>query len=383
MNRDLKRIAEDREAMASRFSELFGSGEEVREFQKESNKLVELSKRNAELNRENQQRPDAEDFLHMSRELPQTEETLSHLEEMLKGWDAKESLNLSKELSQNLNQWNSRMQKYPGTKKVAKKKKCSKKDFEVTEKVKDATNLNQQIIKDLESMMQFLEDQQIASLTEEDKDTLQKYAEKQKELQEETEEITETADKLSDQNPFMDEQADRQLDLASKSMGEAKEKLKKPDVQGAVIDERESLYRLAEAKKGMEMAKERIAKGMMGTGIPMPMQRPFHGRMDEGQFGASTEKVEIPSEEAYKVPKEFRQDILDALKRRTARKIQRPEQGLLSETGGLDEKQCSNKIRAGTLYIYPVSPEKLHHHFKKKGHFCHLLFLPLRLCSRL
>ena len=122
-------------------------------------------------------------------------------------------------------------------------------------------------------MMQFLEDQQIDSLTEEDKDTLQKYAEKQKELKEETEEITETADKLSDQNPFMDEQADRQLDLASKSMGEAKEKLKKPDVQGAVIDERESLYRLAEAKKGMEMAKERIAKGMMGTGIPMPMSK--------------------------------------------------------------------------------------------------------------
>ena len=190
----------------------------------------------------------------------------------------------------------------------------SKKDFGVTEKVKDATNLNQHIIKDLESMLQFLEDQQIASLTEEDKDTLQKYAEKQKELQEETEEITETADKLSDQNPFMDEQADRQLDLASKSMGEAKVKLDKQDVQGAVIDERESLYRLAEAKKGMEMAKERIAKGMMGTGIPMPMQRPFHGWMDEGQFGASTEKVEIPSEEAYKVPKEFRQDILDALK---------------------------------------------------------------------
>ena len=159
-----------------------------------------------------------------------------------------------------------------------------------------------------------LEDQQIASLTEEDKDTLQKYAEKQKELQEETEEITETADKLSDQNPFMDEQADRQLDLASKSMGEAKEKLKKPDVQGAVID-RESLYRLAEAKKGMEMAKERIAKGMMGTGIPMPMSRPFHGRMDEGQFGASTEKSKYPPEEAYRCPREFRQDILDALKK--------------------------------------------------------------------
>ena len=62
----------------------------------------------------------------------------------------------------------------------------------------------------------------------------------------------------------------------------------------------------------MGMARERIAKGMMGEGVPMPM--PFRGRMEEGQFGASAEKVEIPSEEAYKVPKEFREDILNALK---------------------------------------------------------------------
>ncbi|HHT9137197.1 MAG TPA: hypothetical protein ACFYEK_08150 [Candidatus Wunengus sp. YC60] len=314
VNRDLKRMAEERETMASRFSELFGGDEEVGEFQKESNNPAELARKNAELNREINKDPMQRDLLHMSRELPQSEETLSHLEEMLKGWDAKESLNLAKEMSQNLNQWNSRMQNTLEQKKLARKEAVPKKDIEVSEKVEDATNLNQQIIKDLESIMQFLEEQQTASLTEEDKDTLQKYAEKQKEIQEDTEEITETADKLSDQNPFMDEQADRQLDLAAESMGKAKEKLEKPDVQGAVIDERESLYRLAEAKKGMEMAKERIAKGMMGTGIPMPMPRPFHGRMDEGQFGASTEKVEIPSEEAYKVPKEFRQDILDALK---------------------------------------------------------------------
>ncbi|MBI2471318.1 MAG: hypothetical protein HYV59_08770 [Planctomycetes bacterium] len=314
VNRDLKRMAEERETMASRFSELFGGDEEVGEFQKESNNLAELARKNAELNREINKDPMQRDFLHMSRELPQSEETLSHLEEMFKGWDAKESLNLAKEMSQNLNQWNSRMQNTLEQKKVARKEGVPKKDLEITEKVEDAANLNQQIIKDFESIMQFLEEQQTAGLTEEDKETLQKYAEKQKELQEETEEITETADKLSDQNPFMDENADRQLDLAAKSMSEAKEKLDKPDVQGAVIDERESLYRLAEAKKGMEMAKERIAKGMMGTGIPMPMPRPFHGRMDEGQFGASTEKVEIPSEEAYKVPKEFREDILNALK---------------------------------------------------------------------
>ena len=119
-------MADERETMASRFSEFFGSDEEVRRFQKESNKLVELSKRNAELNREINKDLMQKDFLHMSRELPQTEETLSHLEEMLKGWDAKESLNLSKELSQNLNQWNSRMQNTLEQKKLPKRRSVQK-----------------------------------------------------------------------------------------------------------------------------------------------------------------------------------------------------------------------------------------------------------------
>ncbi len=314
VNRDLKRMAEERDAMASRFSELFGSEEEADSFREESDKLVDLSRRNAELNREINKDPMQRDLLYMSRELPQTEESLSHLEEMLKGWDANESLGLAKETARNFNQWNARMRNTLEQKKVAKKEDVSGKDRQVPEKINDAANLNQQIIKDLEAIMQTIEEQQRASLTQEDRDTLQKYAEEQKELQEETDDLKEMADKLSQQNPFMDENADNQIDLASKSMKGAGEKLKRHNAPGAVIDERESLYRLAEAKKSMEMAKERIAKGMMGGGMPMPMPGPFRGQMGEGQFGASTEKVEIPSEEAYKVPKEYRQDILDAMK---------------------------------------------------------------------
>ncbi|MDN3514805.1 MAG: hypothetical protein NG747_10440 [Candidatus Brocadia sp.] len=314
VNRDLKRMAEERDAIASRFSEFFGSEEEVGQFQKESDKLVELSRKNAELNRKINKDPMQRDLLYMSRELPQTEDVLSHLEEMLKGWEAKESLNLAKEMSRNLNQWNARMQNTLEQKKVARKEDVSNKDREVPEKINDAANLNQRIVQDLESMIQRLEEQQLAGLTKEDQDALQQYAERQEELKEEADDLKEMADKLSQQNPFMDENSDNQLDLAAKSMKGAEEKLEKCDVQGAVIDERESLYRLAEAKKGMEKTKERIAQGMMGGGIPMPMPIPFRGRMEEGQFGASTEKVEIPSEDAYKVPREFRQDILDALK---------------------------------------------------------------------
>lgn len=312
VNRELKRMSEERDMMAGRFDELFKGEEDMGSHQEAFDKVTETAKKNAELNRAINKDPLQRDYLNMSRELSQTEETVSHLEEMLNGWDVKESLSLAKELSNTLNQWNSRMQHSLEQKRNTRKEEVSKKDREVPERVGDAAQQNQKIVKDLESMMKTLEEQQLASLTQKDQDTLQEYAEKQKELQEEADDLTEMADELSQQNPFMDENADKQLDMASKSMEGAGEKLGKHDVQGALTDERESLYRLAEAKKGMEMAKERIAKGMIGSGMPMP--RPFRGRMDEGQMGVSTEKVEIPSEEAYKVPKEFRQDILDALK---------------------------------------------------------------------
>lgn len=312
INREFKRMSEERDMMAGRFSELFGGEEEGDTYQEGFDKVTETAKKNAELNRAINKDPLQRDFLSMSRDLPQAEETLSHLEEMLNAWEAKESLNLAKELSNTINQWNSRMKHSLEQKANARKGEVSQKDREVPERVDDAARQNQQIIKDLEAMMQTLDDQQLAGMTQEDRDALQKYAEKQKELKEETGDLKEMANELSQQNPFMDENADNQLDLASKSMEGAGKNLEKQDMQGALNDERESLYRLAEAKKGMEMAKERIAQGMMGGGMPMPM--PFRGQGAEGQFGASTEKVEIPSEEAYKVPKEFREDILNALK---------------------------------------------------------------------
>lgn len=314
VNRDLKGIAEERDAIAGRMSESFGGEEEMKSFQEESSKISELSRKNAELNRRINKEPLMRDFLSLSRELPQTEETLSHLDEMLKSWEAKESLNLAKELQPNLSRWNGRMQDTLELKKRGEKIPPSGKDAEIPDKVKNAAELNRQLVKDLEAMVQSFEEQRVAALTEEEMNAMNKEAEEQKEIQEDTEALAEKADELSKQNPFMDDKAEKQLDMASKSMGGAKGKLSNKDMRGAVMDERDSMYRLAEAKKSMEKARERIAKGMMGSGMPMPTPGSFPGQMGEGQSGASTEKVEIPSEDAYKVPKEFRQDILDALK---------------------------------------------------------------------
>jgi len=43
---------------------------------------------------------------------------------------------------------------------------------------------------------------------------------------------------------------------------------------------------------------------------------------EDGDSGFSMEEVKIPTAEAYKVPKEFRQDILDAMKQGLPQKYQ-------------------------------------------------------------
>ncbi|MDR4508478.1 MAG: hypothetical protein MRJ65_09645 [Candidatus Brocadiaceae bacterium] len=312
VNRDIDLVRQEKLPMVNRFDELFSGNQDEGAQQDESDNWAELTSKYVELNRRINKDPFEKSLLAMSGEMSKAEETRSHLEEMVKGWDIKESLDLAKNLSSQLNSWNERLlnNREHGI--------ADKEDQHVAEVVDDATDLTLQIVKDLESMMQFYEERQFAGLTREEQDILQKYAERQKELQEETEDIMEMAEAFSRQNPFLDDTADRQLEMASESMGSARGKLEKQNMPGAVIDERESLYRIANAKKGMENTKEQIMKGMMGEGLPMP----FRGRTDEGQFASTAEKVEIPTEDAYKVPKEFRQDILDALKEGLPEKYQ-------------------------------------------------------------
>ncbi len=273
-------------------------------------------------------------FLSLSRRLPKTEEKLSQLGEMLEGWDIKESLNLAKDTLNTLKDWNANMQK--GLKRTKPEKEPTEKEptekrFEVKEppekeptkkvpqeqdvmdKMASAETLNQQIVNDLESLMGAYDTGLQKSLTDGEKGIIDEFAEKQGDIQAETDSVREKLDKLSKHSPIVGKQTSDNLEEASNSMGGAKNELNKQNVLKGLLGEREALYQLAEAKKGMQDAKERLQKGMMGGGMPFPMLG-FRGMMDEGQMGTSIEKVEIPSEEAYKVPKEFRQDIIDAMK---------------------------------------------------------------------
>lgn len=306
----LQQFSGQREIPASWFSDLFENDNKSGMSKQESAKFSGLTRKNAELNREINRDPLQRDFLSIDKELPQTEETLQHLEEMLKGREIAESLTLAREIARDTNHWNNRMQDSIEMRKDAGKELLSEEELKTTKQIDDAAKQSQKIVQDLESIMKFLDEHQIAGMTLEDQETLKKYAGKQEEYKNETEELMEMLEQLASQAPFMDEEANRQLEMASNSMSGAKQRLEGQDISGAVIEERESLYRLSEAKEGVQRAKEHIKQGMIGEGMPMP----FRGSMMEGQVTSTSEKVEIPSEDAYKAPKKFRQEILDALK---------------------------------------------------------------------
>jgi hypothetical protein len=287
-------------------------------------------------------------FLSLSRKLPKTEEKLSQLDEMLEGWDAKESLNLAKDTLATLKAWNKTMQramrktrqeeesrqprKEPTENDLSSKEeqepaeeqpaKDTTEEQDVMNKMASAEALNQQIVNDLSSLMATYKSGLQKSLTSAEKGVMDELAKKQGDIQAETNNVQEKLDKFAKQSAVIGKQTGDSLSHASNSMGRAKDELNKQNVLKGLLGEREALYQLAEAKKGLQEAREGLEKGIMGGGMPFPMFG-FRGRLHDGPMGTSKERVEIPTEEAYKVPKEFRQDIIDAMKEGLPEKYKR------------------------------------------------------------
>lgn len=103
-------------------------------------------------------------------------------------------------------------------------------------------------------------------------------------------------------------QASRQMHDASGEMA-----LGEPGrAQAPASDARGSLERAAQ---GLAQAKQKTGQGMGGSGFGMGMPRPSGGRRDNGGQGRmSQERVEIPGQEAWRGPEQYREELLRAMR---------------------------------------------------------------------
>ena len=127
-------------------------------------------------------------------------------------------------------------------------------------------------------------------------------------LQQQAQQLQQQMDAIGERAPIFDEDSQQQMDQVGQRMQGAGERLSGKDAsrgfgeqQGALEGLHGIQKRIAEAKKG--------GKGGKGAGLPMPVRRPG-GRRN----GNQQEKVELQDEDPTAGSREFRKDVMDAMK---------------------------------------------------------------------
>lgn len=145
---------------------------------------------------------------------------------------------------------------------------------------------------------------------------MEEMANAQGELEREAGQLRQKLDQLAQQAPVFPPQSQATLGEAQGAMGQATGDLREGNPQRGHGRQKQALDALDRFQKGLEeMAKRGGGKGG-GEGFPFPMAL-GGAEGSEGEDGdLSHEKVEIPGADAYKVPEEFRKDILEAMKQR-------------------------------------------------------------------
>ena len=158
---------------------------------------------------------------------------------------------------------------------------------------------------------------------------LGQLSQRQQAVRERTEALKSRLDQLSQFIPFLSPELRQHIGEAGEFMGEARGELSERRARQAIPPEGEALQRLSQGQQAMQQAMQQMAqRGQMGQ-IPVPMvlrrpgdpfafsQQPFPDRSprEQGRMGVNTRDFKIPGKEEYKAPKQFREEIMEALKR--------------------------------------------------------------------
>jgi hypothetical protein len=157
---------------------------------------------------------------------------------------------------------------------------------------------------------------------------------RQESLKERTKALRKTLEMLAQLFPGLDSEILNDLKEGADSMGKASGRLRAEDAPGSIPPEQEAIKRLTRSQQAMQQMAQEMAMRMhamrwgyplaydpragwyYGPWVPMPTlpQPELNRPRERGYTGIDREEFDPPSKDAYKVPKIFREKILDALK---------------------------------------------------------------------
>ena len=252
----------------------------------------------------------------VSRELGANSNLVVKLRQTLEAWDAGESLPLAERLETQTRRWRLQVQSASHGPSVGQVDKAHAEL--VMPPLRTAEKASHEIAEALRELRASLDALRQQTLTEEEAAQLERLAEEQGQVQQRTEALRRRADQAAATMPFMSPKTGRRLAGAAKSMQRAGQKLRASQLGQALAEERDAAAQLAQAKKMMEDAQQMCQQGMMAGSMSMPTN------LRRGGAGSrpDLQKVEIPSEDAHRVPRRFRQEIIDAAKQGMPKRFQ-------------------------------------------------------------
>lgn len=146
-----------------------------------------------------------------------------------------------------------------------------------------------------------------------DRQRLARSADRQEQLREGAERLSQLMDEIGKEAPVFGPEHKKRLEEAKQAMQRASREMRSQNLRGARTAQRQALRQLSELGKDLDQ----MGQAQGGSGMPMPLPRggsPGSEESDGEGNRNSREQVKIPDGSEFKVPDQFRKDILDAMR---------------------------------------------------------------------
>lgn len=143
-----------------------------------------------------------------------------------------------------------------------------------------------------------------------DRQKLQELSAGQRKLGQRAQDLQQKMRQLEQMAPLFGEQGEEALQQISDRMAGATERLEGKDPQRGYGEQKAALDSLEQLQQSMQQSQRGGGKG----GLPLPL---LAGGEQEGGDELSRQKVEVPDADPNGAPREFRKDLLDAMKQGT------------------------------------------------------------------
>ncbi len=144
----------------------------------------------------------------------------------------------------------------------------------------------------------------------EEKRQLQEMARRQRQLEQESYRLRQDVAELEKEVPFMPPDAQNLMQSASAGMQQSRQKLDEMRPGQAEGHQRQSIHNMEQLKEGIGEAMKQMQSGMKYGGM-QPSMKEGSGRT------LKREKVALPKPGEHRSPKELREDLLEAMKRKS------------------------------------------------------------------